>query len=100
MESECKDLWIEAMEYELHSSHDNHTFELVKLPKGNSVTLWYSFDDYVIFTDEGEPEYYEDDMESECKDLWIEAMEYELHSSHDNHTFELVKLTKGNSVTL
>ncbi|KAK8537987.1 hypothetical protein V6N12_044126 [Hibiscus sabdariffa] len=55
----------------------------------------YSSDDYVLLTDEGEPECYEDAMESECKDQWVEAMKDELQSLHDNHTFELVKLPKG-----
>ncbi|KAK9006732.1 hypothetical protein V6N11_019066 [Hibiscus sabdariffa] len=32
METECKDLWAEVMKDELQSLHDNHTFELVKLP--------------------------------------------------------------------
>ncbi|GMI93103.1 cysteine-rich RLK (RECEPTOR-like protein kinase) 8 [Hibiscus trionum] len=34
-------------------------------------------------------------MESECKDQWVEAMKDELQSLHENHTFELVKLSKG-----
>ncbi|KAL4308899.1 hypothetical protein GQ457_01G021000 [Hibiscus cannabinus] len=42
-----------------------------------------------------EPKCYEEAMESECKDQWVEAMKDELQSLHDNHTFELVKLPKG-----
>ncbi|KAK8999646.1 hypothetical protein V6N11_070805 [Hibiscus sabdariffa] len=38
----------------------------------------YSSDDYVLLTDEGEPECYEEAMESECKDQWVEAMKDEL----------------------
>ncbi|KAK9008582.1 hypothetical protein V6N11_075471 [Hibiscus sabdariffa] len=58
-------------------------------------SIRYSSDDYVLLTDEGEPEFYEEAMESECKDQWVEAMKDELQSLHDNHTFELVKLPKG-----
>lgn len=55
----------------------------------------YSPDEYVLLTDGGEPECYEEAMESECKDQWVEAMKDELQSLHENHTFELVKLPKG-----
>ena len=34
MESESKNKWVEAMKDDLQSLYDNHTFELVKLPKG------------------------------------------------------------------
>ncbi|KAG8471369.1 hypothetical protein CXB51_036995 [Gossypium anomalum] len=55
----------------------------------------YSSDEYVLLTDGGEPECYEEAMESECKDQWVEAMKDELQSLHENHTFELVKLPEG-----
>ena len=55
----------------------------------------YPSDQYILLTDEGEPECYEEAMKSECKDQWVEAMKDELKSLHDNHTFELVKLPKG-----
>ena len=34
MEDEHKNQWIEAMQDEMKSLHENHTYELVKLPKG------------------------------------------------------------------
>ncbi|GMI64919.1 hypothetical protein HRI_000161200 [Hibiscus trionum] len=55
----------------------------------------YSSDEYVLLTGGGEPECYEEAMESECKDQWVEAMKDELQSLHDNHTFKLVKIPKG-----
>ena len=33
-------------------------------------------------------------MEYEHKDQWIEAMQDEMKSLHENHTYELVKLSK------
>ena len=33
MESEEKKKWLDAMKDEMKSLHDNHTFDLVKLPK-------------------------------------------------------------------
>ena len=34
MEDENRVHWVGAMENEMQSLYDNHTFELVKLPKG------------------------------------------------------------------
>ena len=34
MEDEHKNQWIEAMQDEMKYLHENHTYELVKLPKG------------------------------------------------------------------
>jgi len=55
----------------------------------------YSSNEYVFLTDGGEPECYKEAMESEHKNKWITAMDIEMKSLHDNHTFELVKLPKG-----
>ncbi|KAK9042948.1 hypothetical protein V6N11_071301 [Hibiscus sabdariffa] len=58
-------------------------------------SIMYSSDDYVLLADEGESECYEEDMESKCKDQWVEAMKDELQFLYDNHSFELMKLPKG-----
>ncbi|KAL4559836.1 hypothetical protein LXL04_031982 [Taraxacum kok-saghyz] len=55
----------------------------------------YSADEYVLLTDGGEPECYEEAMEDEHKKKWVEAMQDEMTSLHENNTFELVKLPKG-----
>ena len=55
----------------------------------------YSVDDYVLLTDGGEPESYEEAMEDENKMKWVDAMQDEMKSLHENHSFELVKLPKG-----
>lgn len=55
----------------------------------------YTSEEYVLLIDRGEPECYDEAMESECKDNWVEAMKDELRSLYDNLTFELVKLPKG-----
>ncbi|RDX67830.1 hypothetical protein CR513_53244, partial [Mucuna pruriens] len=34
MESEEKQKWMDAMQDEIKSLHDNHTYDLVKLPNG------------------------------------------------------------------
>ncbi|KAJ0850581.1 putative RNA-directed DNA polymerase [Helianthus annuus] len=55
----------------------------------------YSTDEYVLLTDGGEPECYEEAMEDEHKREWVEAMQDEMNSLYENNTFELVKLPKG-----
>ena len=65
-------------------------------PKDSSFpSSRYSPNEYVLLTDEGEPECYEEAMEDEHKNQWIEAMQDEMKSLHENHTYELVKLPKG-----
>ncbi|KAL6350220.1 hypothetical protein AAG906_004163 [Vitis piasezkii] len=44
---------------------------------------------------EGEPESYEEAMGVENKMKWVDAMQDEMKSLHENHSFELVKLPKG-----
>ena len=49
----------------------------------------------MLVTDGGEQESFEEGMEDEHKKKWIEAMEDEMKSLHENRTFKLVKLPKG-----
>ncbi|CAL5342497.1 unnamed protein product [Camellia sinensis] len=58
-------------------------------------STWYSADDYALMTDEGEPKGYAEAMEDDHKLEWADAMQDEMQSLHDNHTFELAKLPKG-----
>jgi len=46
-------------------------------------------------TDGGELECFEEALESEEKQKWLDAMQDEMKSLHDNHTYDLVKLPKG-----
>ena len=55
----------------------------------------YSTGEYVLLTDGGEPECFDEAMESVDKELWLHAMKDEMKSLYDNDTFELVKLPKG-----
>ncbi|KAE8690949.1 hypothetical protein F3Y22_tig00110893pilonHSYRG00781 [Hibiscus syriacus] len=70
------------------------TFPLRRSSRDRRSSVMYSSDEYVLLTDGGEPECYEEAMESECKDQWIEAMKDELQSLQENHTFELL-VVKG-----
>ena len=49
----------------------------------------------MLLTDEEEPECYAEVVESEQRKEWIDAMQDEMKSLYENHTFELVKLPTG-----
>ncbi|CAH9113366.1 unnamed protein product [Cuscuta europaea] len=55
----------------------------------------FSANEYVLLTDGGEPECYAEAMEDEHKKEWVEAMQDDMNSLHENNTFELVKFPKG-----
>lgn len=55
----------------------------------------YPRDEYVVIADEGEPQSYEQAITSEHKGEWEKAMQEEMQSLHDNHTYDLVELPKG-----
>jgi len=55
----------------------------------------YSPREFALLTYGGEPGSYEEAMLHEEKDKWFKAMQEEMKSLHENHTFELVKLPQG-----
>jgi len=55
----------------------------------------YPFDEYVMLTDAGDPECYQEAVESEQKKYWLSAMHEEMDSLQKNHTYDLVELPKG-----
>ncbi|RDX98966.1 hypothetical protein CR513_18043, partial [Mucuna pruriens] len=52
----------------------------------------------MTLTDEEEPECYQEAMKNEEKQKWLDAMQDEIKSLHDNHTYDLVKLSNGKKV--
>ena len=55
----------------------------------------YSCDEYITLTVSGKPECFEEALESEEKQKWLDTMQDGMKSLHDNHTYDLVKLPKG-----
>lgn len=51
--------------------------------------------EYVLVTDGGEPETYDEAMSHVHREKWYDAMQDEMKSLHENHTFELMELPKG-----
>ena len=49
----------------------------------------------VILTYGGEPECFEEAMSHQYKNKWVKAIQEEMKSFNENHTYDLVKLYKG-----
>lgn len=90
-------------EEEHEMSQDEDLGDAPKLPQAQvwrstrqrKPSTRYPSDDYVTLTDGGEPECYDEAMESDEKKKWLDVMQDEIKSLHDNHTFDLMKLPKG-----
>ena len=54
----------------------------------------YPSEEYVTLTDEGEPQCFQEAMKDPYRNKWLQAMQEEMNSLHENHTFELVPLPK------
>ncbi|RDX78453.1 hypothetical protein CR513_41273, partial [Mucuna pruriens] len=78
-------------------SQDENPGDALKPPPRQSSTR-YPSDEYLTLTDGKEPECYQEAMESEERQKWLDAMEDEIKSLHDNNTYDLVKLPKGKKV--
>ena len=50
---------------------------------------------YILLTDEDEPECYDEAIADEHKEKWLSAMQDEMESLHENYTYDLVELPKG-----
>ncbi|KAK8936121.1 hypothetical protein KSP39_PZI013254 [Platanthera zijinensis] len=55
----------------------------------------YSASEFVLLTDAGEPESYDEAVKSTEKRQWMDAMQDEMQSLQKNHTYDLVRLPKG-----
>ena len=51
--------------------------------------------EHVLLTDEGELESFEEAKNDTHNRKWLSAMQDEMDSLHENHTYELVELPKG-----
>jgi hypothetical protein len=52
-----------------------------------------------LLVDDGEPECFEEAMVLEHKDKWLEVMQDEMKSLHENNTIEFVKLLRDKNVS-
>ncbi|WVY92537.1 hypothetical protein V8G54_031625 [Vigna mungo] len=93
------DVPIDNVDEEEHDvSQDESLSDVLELPeaqprrsdKPKQLSKKYSTNEYVMLTDEGEPRCYKEAIESEEKQKWLDAMQDEMKSLHDNHTYDLV----------
>ena len=50
---------------------------------------------YILLTNEGEPECYDEAIADKHRERWLSAMQDEMDSLHENYTYDLVELPKG-----
>jgi transposase InsO family protein len=88
-ESESDDEVVEEIEFE-------PAVEGSRYPRRQRKTSSrYPASQYILLTDEGEPECYEEAMTDVNKEKWYNAMQEEMDSLHENHTYELMELPDG-----
>ncbi|CAL9003904.1 unnamed protein product [Prunus brigantina] len=83
--------WLEAQAHEEPAVE----FQPRRSTRVQRPSSRYSPDDYVLLTDGGEPECYEEALTHDQQDEWLKAMHEEMQSLHENHTYDLVNLPKG-----
>jgi hypothetical protein len=90
---------IDNVESEEHleqaSSEPATETQLRRSTRNRQPSRKYSTNEYVLLSDGGEPESYQEVMQHDQKKQWLEAMQDEMKSLHENHTYDLVKLPKG-----
>ena len=52
-------------------------------------------EEHVLLTDEGDPKSFQEAKEDTHNRKWLSAMQDEMDSLHENHTYELMELPKG-----
>ena len=74
------------------------TSELRVYPfRQRKVSSRYPASEYVLLTDEGEPECYEETMQDVHKREWYNVMQDEIKFLHEDHTYDLIELPKAKS---
>ena len=75
----------------VHDQPPSYEASLVPLRRSDRIrqpSIRYPRDQFVLLTDGGEPESFEEAINDESKQKWIEAMQEEIKSLHENKTFE------------
>jgi hypothetical protein len=87
---------VESEEHlEQASSEPSTKIQLRRSTRECQPSRRYSVDEYVLFSSGGEPESYQEVMLHDQKNEWQKAMQEEMKSLHENHTYDLVELPKG-----
>ena len=71
------------------------TNPLRRSERGRIPSTRYSESEYILLTEEGEPESFQEAVSHQDNENWLQAMHDEMDSLEKNHTYELVELPKG-----
>ncbi|GKV35980.1 hypothetical protein SLEP1_g44167 [Rubroshorea leprosula] len=69
--------------------------QLRRSTREHKASARYSSSDYILISEEGEPENFQEVQSHKDKNCWMKAMQEEMNSLHKNNTYELVELSKG-----
>ena len=103
---ECEDTVDDAPDDDDGQNHDHHTLgdisaappeeeEVRRSMRQRRPSTRYNPHEYVMLSNGGEPESFREAMTNDHKEEWLDAMNDEMKSLQDNHTYDLVKLPKG-----
>ena len=79
----------------LSDSSSPMTSPLRRSERGRIPSTRYSESEYILLTEEGEPESFQEAVSHQDNENWLQAMHDEMDSLEKNHTYELVELPKG-----
>jgi hypothetical protein len=86
---------VESEEHlEQASSEPSTEIQLRRSTRERQPSRRYSVDEYVLFSDGRKPESYQEAMLHDQKNEWQKAIQEEMKSLHENHTYDLVDLPK------
>ena len=69
--------------------------QLIRSTRECQPSKRYTNDEYLLFSDGGEPENYQEILLHDEKKKWLKAMYEDMKFLHKNNTYELMKLPKG-----
>ena len=85
--------------------HDYDIGDILEFPQAPAMRfsrlikpLRYPSNEYVNLIDGGELECFKEALKIEEKQQWLDAMQYQMKTLHDNHTYDLVKLSTDKRV--
>lgn len=76
------------------SSSEIHSPEVRRSERGLVPSRKYPESEYLLLTEEGEPETFQEAISLENKQAWMQAMQEEMESLQKNNTYDLVELPK------
>ena len=80
---------------EQFTGQENEQPQLRRSNREHKPSTRYSSSEYLLLTDGGEPESFQEAQTHKDRGSWMKAMQEEMESLQKNNTYELVKLPKG-----